>query len=100
VDADGTAVAVERRELRASAWSALYRVQLLWRDRSVVEGARRLVDAVTRLKALDDQQALGDSADQVREDLSIVMDRARESLLGSVEQQRRLPRPSLAAFGR
>ncbi|MGH3331251.1 MAG: hypothetical protein ACRDPJ_08060 [Nocardioidaceae bacterium] len=89
MDADRTAVAVELRELRASAWSALYRVQLLWRDKAVVEGARRLVDAVTKLKALDDQQALGDSADQVREDLSIVMDRARESLLGSVEQQRR-----------
>jgi hypothetical protein len=54
VDADHTAVAFELRELRARAWSALYRVQLLWRDKAVVEGARGLVDAVTALKALDD----------------------------------------------
>ena len=85
VDADHTAAATELRELRARAWSALYRAQLLWHEKAVVDGAARLVDAVTRLKALDDQHALGNSADQVREDLSVLMDRARESLLSSVE---------------
>lgn len=85
VDADDTAEAFELRELRASAWSALFRVQLLWRDKAIVEAARGLVDAVTTLKDLDNQKSLGDSADQIREALSSVMDRARESLLSSVE---------------
>ncbi|WP_344154109.1 hypothetical protein [Nocardioides koreensis] len=86
VDADQTAVAAELRELRARAWSAMYRVQLLWREKAVVAGAAGLVDAVTKLKALEDKHALGKSADQVREDLSALMDRAREeSLLGSVK---------------
>lgn len=85
VDKDRTDVAVELRELRARTWSALYRVQLLWRDQDVVEGAAALVDAVTRLKVHDDQQALGEHADQVRDDLSALMDRAREALLPSRE---------------
>jgi hypothetical protein len=85
VDADLTPVAAELRELRARTWSALYRVQLLWREKEVVEGAASLVDAVTRLKALNEKRALGDSADQVRAGLSSLMDSARESLLNSVE---------------
>jgi hypothetical protein len=84
LDADRTAVAAELRELRARAWSALYRVQLLWREKAVVEGAEKLVDAVTMLKDVDDRKALGVSADQVREELSVVMDTARASLLSSV----------------
>ncbi len=83
VDSDQTSVAGELRELRARAWSAFYRVQLLWRDQVVVDGASRLVEAVTNLKKLEDAESVGDSADQVRDDLSDVMNRGRESLLDS-----------------
>ncbi|MCF6377997.1 hypothetical protein L2K70_10305 [Nocardioides KLBMP 9356] len=80
VDPDETDAAAELRDLRAKAWSAFYRVQLLWQDNSVVGGARKLVDAVTDLKLLDDKEAVGESADQVREDLSLVMDQGRDAL--------------------
>ena len=85
VDADETAVAPELRELRARAWSALDRAEILWREKSVVSGAARLVDGVTQLKKLDDPQTLGESADAVRRELSTLMDVARDSLLNSIE---------------
>jgi len=85
IDEDETVVAVELRELRARAWSALYRVQLLWREQAVVAGAAGLVDAVAGLKSLDDQRALGRSADEVRRRLSDLMDTARGALLSTIE---------------
>lgn len=81
LDPDETDVAPELRELRARTWAAFYRVQLLWSEPSVVAEAQRLVDAVTELKQLDDKSAVGESADQVRTDLSVVMNQARTSLL-------------------
>lgn len=85
IDADETAIAAELRELRARAWSALYRVQLLWREKAIVAGAARLVQLVTELKKVDDPQILGESADEVRKELSTLMDEARDSLLNSIE---------------
>jgi len=84
VDPEQTDAATELRELRARAWGAYYRVQLLWQDGDVVTGARRLVDDVTELKDLDVKGEVRDSADRVREDLSAVMDRAREVLTSPV----------------
>ena len=85
VDEDETAVSVELREVRARAWSALYRVQLLWEERDVVERAAKLVDAVGELKAIDDRQALGGTADGIRSQLSALMDAARGALLRPVQ---------------
>ena len=56
-------------------------MELPWEDAAVVDGAKQLVDEITKFKHISDDDELGDSGDRVRLTLSRLVDQARKSLV-------------------